>query len=151
MILDRICRRLNESLQIAAQEAITLAIETHAGAIAVEPDAARELLDRCPGLKLTYDPSHYIAEGIPVEDTLDLMQEAAHMHLRNARLGHFQERMSLGALDMPWMIDQIIASGYEGAISIEYIQDCGGLREGYEVRDETELLKEMLVGKGLAL
>jgi hypothetical protein len=59
--------------------------------------------------------------------------------------------MHKGALDMPWMVDQILASGYEGAMSIEYIQDCGGLQEGYEVRDETEMLMQLLLGKGLTL
>jgi sugar phosphate isomerase/epimerase len=149
--VDRISARLNQALSIAAKAAMTLALETHAGAIVVHPSAARELLARCPGLKLTYDPSHYIAEQIPVQETLDLLGYAAHIHLRNARVGHFQERMEKGGLDMGWMIDQILASGYEGAISIEYIQDCGGIQEGYEVRDEVQTLKQLLLSKGFSL
>jgi sugar phosphate isomerase/epimerase len=151
LILERLGARLDQALAIAGDAGMTLAIETHAGAVVVYPDAARELLQRCPGLALTYDPSHYIAEEIPVEGTLDLLDHAAHVHLRNARVGHFQERMERGALDMGWMIDQILASGYGGAISIEYIQDCGGIQEGYEVRDETEILKQLLLDKGLRL
>jgi sugar phosphate isomerase/epimerase len=150
-VLDRIGIRLNEALAIASGAGMTLALETHAGAIAVHPAGARALLARCPGLKLTYDPSHYIAEQIPVPETLDLLDHAAHIHLRNARVGHFQEQMDKGGLDIAWMVDQILASGYEGAISIEYIQDCGGIQEGYEVRDEAEMLKQLLVEKGLAL
>ncbi len=150
-VLQRISVRLNEAIAIAVGAGSILALETHSGAIAVQPSAARELLERCPGLRLTYDPSHYVAEKIPVAETLDLLDFAAHIHLRNARVGHFQERMDEGALDLPWMVDGILASGYEGAISIEYIQDCGGLQEGYEVRDETEMLKQLLLAKGLAL
>ena len=48
-------------------------------------------------------------------------------------------------------MDQILASGYRGAVSIEYIQDCGGIQEGYEVADETLALKQLLLDKGLAL
>jgi sugar phosphate isomerase/epimerase len=151
VILDRIAARLDEALAIAAGEGMTLALETHAGAIAVHPAAARDLLQRCPGLVLTYDPSHYIAEQIPVPETLDLLEHAAHIHLRNARVGHFQERMDRGGLDMGWMVDRILASGYAGAISIEYIQDCGGLQEGYEVRDEAETLLRLLLDRGLTL
>ena len=114
-------------------------------------ELARELLARCPGLMLTYDPSHYIAERIPVSETLDLLDHAAHIHLRNARPGHFQERMRKGRLDVGWMVDQVLASGYRGAISIEYIQDCGGLQEGYEVRDEAQTLVQLLLDRGLAL
>jgi sugar phosphate isomerase/epimerase len=151
VILDRVAARLNQALAIATDAGMILALETHAGAIVVQPDAARALLARCPGLKLTYDPSHHIAEQIPVPETLDLLDRAAHVHLRNARAGHFQERMDRGALDMSWMVDQILASGYDATISIEYIQDCGGLQEGYEVRDEVEMLAQLLLGHGLAL
>ena len=151
VVLDRLSVRLNEMLALAREKGVTLALETHAGAIAVHPAAARELLACCPGLKLTYDPSHYIAEEIPVAQTLNLLAHAAHIHLRNARVGHFQERMEVGGLDMGWMVDQVLASGYEGTISIEYIQDCGGIQEGYEVRDEAETLKQLLLEKGLAL
>ena len=150
-VLDRLSAHLNEALVLAADKGVTLALETHAGAIAVHPAAARELLARCPGLKLTYDPSHYIAEEIPVAQTLNLLAHAAHIHLRNARVGHFQERMDRGGLEMGWMVDQILASGYEGAISIEYIQDCGGIQEGYEVCEEAETLKQILLAKGLEL
>jgi sugar phosphate isomerase/epimerase len=151
VILDRVSTRLNEALAIAKVFGMTLALETHAGAIVVYPESARELLARCPNLKLTYDPSHYIAEHIPVTETMDLIPYVAHIHLRNARIGHFQERMHKGALDMGWMIDQIVTSDYVGTISIEYIQDCGGIQEGYEVREEAEILKQLLLDKGLTL
>ena len=48
-------------------------------------------------------------------------------------------------------MDQILASGYRGAVSIEYIQDCGGIQEGYEVADETLALKRLLLEEGLTL
>jgi sugar phosphate isomerase/epimerase len=150
-VLDRVSARLNEALAIAAEAVVTLALETHAGAISVYPHAARAILARCPGLRLTYDPSHYIAEGIPVSETLDLLGHTAHIHLRNARVGHFQERMSKGLLDLPWMVDQILASGYSGAIAIEYIEDCGALAEGYETRQQVIELLQVLLDKGLSL
>ena len=154
-LIERLVDRLGQVISTAetavGKAGLTVALETHAGSIAVYPKVARELVDRCPGLKLTYDPSHFIADQVPVAETLDLLSEAAHIHLRNARVGHFQETMAKGLLDLPWMVDQILASGYRGAISIEYIQDCGGLREGYEVADETLALKQLLQDKGLVL
>jgi len=151
VLLDRVSARLNEAIAIAAGAGLTLALETHAGAISIYPEATRVLLERCPGLRLTYDPSHYIAEQIPLGETLGLLAHTAHVHLRNARVGHFQERMDRGLLDIPWMIDQIVASGYEGAISIEYIEDCGALQEGYETRDEIVALVQVLLDRGLNL
>ena len=149
--LNRVAGRLEDVVAIAAEAGLTIALETHAGSLPVQPDAARELLDRCPGLRITYDPSHYIAERFPVEETLDLLKHSAHVHLRNARVGSFQETMGKGLLNMGWMVDQILASSYEGAISIEYIEDCGALQEGYDAKDEVLVLKKVLLDKGLTL
>jgi sugar phosphate isomerase/epimerase len=149
--VERVSERLREVVAIAAEAGRTIALETHAGSIGVYPEAAREILRRCPGLKITYDPSHYIAEQIPIGETLDLLAHTAHVHLRNARVGHFQETMAKGLLDIGWIVDRILDAGYEGAVSIEYIEDCGAIEEGYEVRDEVLALREILVAKGLAL
>jgi sugar phosphate isomerase/epimerase len=150
-LVERLSDLLAQVVAVAAQSGLTVALETHAGSVAVYPEVACELVARCPGLKLTYDPSHFVADGVPLDETLDLLPLAAHVHLRNARVGHFQERMDKGALDLPWMVDQIVDSGYRGAVSIEYIQDCGGIAEGYEVADETLALKQLLLDKGLVL
>ena len=150
-ILNRIVSRLKDAVEIAGEQGVTLAVETHAGAIVVQPGASREMLDRVPGLTLTYDPSHYIAEEIPIEETLDLIAKSSHAHLRNARVGHFQETMAKGRLDIGWMVDRMIAAGYEGAISIEYIEDCGALKEGYDTAPEIEKMKAILVGNGCVL
>ncbi|MBL7199699.1 MAG: sugar phosphate isomerase/epimerase [Anaerolineae bacterium] len=150
-VVERVSERLREVVAIAAEAGRTVALETHAGSIGVYPEAAREILSRCPGLKITYDPSHYIAEEIPIGETLDLLAHTAHVHLRNARVGHFQETMAKGLLDVPWVVDRILDAGYEGAVSIEYIEDCGAIAEGYEVRDEVLALREILAAKGLAL
>jgi sugar phosphate isomerase/epimerase len=150
-LIERLTERLGQVVSVAQQAGMIVALETHAGSIAVYPQVDLELIQRCPGLKLTYDPSHFIADRVPVEDTLDLLQHAVHVHLRNARVGHFQERMAKGLLDIPWIVEQIVASGYEGAISIEYIEDCGGIQEGYEVQEEVVALKQVLMDKGLAL
>jgi sugar phosphate isomerase/epimerase len=151
ILLDRLVERLGQAVGVAGEAGMTIALETHAGSIAVYPEVDRELVTRCPGLQLTYDPSHFIADQVPVKETLDLLDHAAHIHLRNARVGHFQETMLKGALDIPWMVDRILASGYEGAVAIEYIEDCGGIQEGYEVRDEVVALQQVLVDKGLSL
>jgi sugar phosphate isomerase/epimerase len=150
-LVDRLVDRLGQVVDVAARAGMTIALETHAGSIAVYPEVAHELVRRCPGLKLTYDPSHFIADQVPLGETLELLAHAAHVHLRNARVGHFQETMAKGQLDLAWIVDRIVDSGYRGAVSIEYIQDCGGIAEGYEVADETLALKQLLLDRGLPL
>ena len=150
-LLGRIVSRLKDAVEIAGEQGVTLGVETHAGAIVVQPDVSREMLGRVPGLTLTYDPSHYIAEEIPVEETLDLISRSSHAHLRNARVGHFQETMEKGSLDIERMVDQMVAAGYEGAISIEYIEDCGALKEGYDTVPEIERMKAIMIERGCVL
>ncbi|MBN1676229.1 MAG: TIM barrel protein [Kiritimatiellae bacterium] len=149
--MERLAGRMRAMVELAGESGVTLGIESHAGAIPVYPDKSGELLDRCPGLALTYDPSHYIAERIPLEQTLALLARSCHIHLRNARAGHFQETMAKGGLDTAWMADRILESGYCGAVAIEYIEDCGALKEGYETVDEVIALRDLLVEKGMAL
>ena len=96
-VVERLVDRLSQVVSAASAASaapMTVALETHAGSVAVYPEVARELVARCPGLKLTYDPSHFIADRVPVDETLDLLPHAAHVHLRNARVGHFQETMA---------------------------------------------------------
>ena len=86
-----------------------------------------------------------------MHETLDLLAYAAHVHLRNARVGHFQETMERGLLDIPWMADRILAADYRGTVSIEYIEDCGAIQEGYSAAEQVLALRGVLLEKGLAL
>ena len=115
---------LRPLVHAAAQYGVTLAVETHIGAVTQDPAAAAALCRAVPGLRLTLDPSHYWAgpaQGLGWEAAVPYV---AHVHLRDAGLGGWPEIQSWpgrGAVDFPAVDGALRAAGYAGARAVEYI------------------------------
>lgn len=87
---------------------------------AESPAIVRELVDRT-GVRLALDYSHFICLG-HTQDAVDpLAAHAAHIHLRQARMGKLQERFALGNINFPGLFGTLRDAGYSGALAIEYI------------------------------
>ena len=103
---------------------VTLAVETHIGALTESPEAAVALCRALPGLRLTLDPSHYWAgpaQGRGWEAVLPLV---VHLHLRDAGRGGWPEIQmapGTGEVDFAAVLADLRRSGYEGALAVEYI------------------------------
>ena len=103
---------------------VTLAVETHIGALTESPAAAVALCQDLPGLRLTLDPSHYWAgpaQGRGWEAVLPLV---AHLHLRDAGRGgwaQIQMAPGTGAVDFAQVLAGLRLAGYSGALAAEYI------------------------------
>ena len=118
-----------ESLRRITDEAfrrrVPVAIEPHAGSLADGYIDALRFTAQVPGLKLAYDPSHFVMAQYDLEGSEVLLQHTAHIHLRNAVKGNFQAPMSEGELDFMWVLEAVDAAGYNGSISIEYLDNRG--------------------------
>ncbi len=136
-------QNLRDWAAIGADRDVRVAIETHVGSLAERPDNTLRLLEQVDDLWITYDPSHYVAAGIPLSEGEPLLCRIAHCHLRNARVGCFQERMDRGLLDIDGVLRTLQKHHYEGWIAIEYIEDLAR-QEGYDVEAEVVALKERL-------
>ena len=67
-----------------------LAPELHYRTPFESPAAARRLLREFPELPYTYEPSHFIVQGIDWRETGDLLDGAAHVHLRGCAPNRLQ-------------------------------------------------------------
>jgi sugar phosphate isomerase/epimerase len=114
---------LRELAAYAKSRNITLAIESHSGSLAEQYTAAMRFVAEVAGLKIAYDPSHFVKVGLELEGSRALLAHSAHVHLRDAVNGDFQAPMGRGTLDFMWVFEAIDASGYRGAISIEYLDN----------------------------
>ena len=128
---------LNEMVSLARGRSTTIAIETHSGSLAEAYQDAITFVSRVPGLKIAYDPSHFVMTKMDLRDSTVLIPHTAHVHLRNAVPGNFQAPMDDGTLDFMWVLEAIDGSGYTGAISIEYLDN----RDGDILGDVNELKK----------
>lgn len=73
--------------------------ENHTGSIGEKPEDCLALLEAVPGLKFDFDFSHVVACGTTLEQTKPLWKHVAHVGVRNAKKGSFNEPVRDGKLD----------------------------------------------------
>jgi sugar phosphate isomerase/epimerase len=108
-------------LPIADAAGVTLTIEPHVHSYLESPALVLELLRRVPGLKLTLDYAHFVCLG-HTQDAIDtLAPHAAHVHVRQAKPGALQTKLSQGTINMAAMLGTLRDAGYEGWLSVEWV------------------------------
>ena len=127
-------------VEIAKGHGIELAIETHVSSVAEEYEDALKMVKAASGLKLAYDPSHFVMKELDLADSKPLINHSTHVHLRNAVVGDFQAEMDKGILDFDWVLNALKSHNYEGYISIEYIDG----RDDYDLNKQITKLKKII-------
>jgi sugar phosphate isomerase/epimerase len=103
---------------------LRLAPELHYQTPFESPAAARRLLREFPGLPYTYEPSHFIVQGIDWRETGDLLDGAAHVHLRGCAPGRLQAPPAEAEEALRWVLTRLKARNFRGMISIEYLPEA---------------------------
>ena len=90
---------------------------------------------------VNYDPSHFEAQKINLDDTLDLLaKKIIHVHIKDA-IGlypYFQfPPIGKGNIDFTKLITKLDKFGYSGALSVEYEAQVYGWE-----KEKDEILKE---------
>ncbi len=110
--------------RVAPREQIRFGMETHAGTFMEQPETAlRVVAELWPTVGITYDPSHQIMIGIPLDATRELFPYANKAHLRDARAGEMQAPFGEGELDVDWVLARLAEHGYDDYITVEYFMD----------------------------
>lgn len=130
---------LRELEAIAVRFGVELALELHVFSPFEMLDQARALIEIMPDLKVVYDPSHLVMQGVPLRETEWLMDRSIHVHLRDAAYGHMQTRLGQGSVDFEWIFHALKRRGYSGPVSIEYLQD-----DQYDAFEDVRRLKMMV-------
>ncbi len=108
--------------QANGDSGICLAFEPHQGSVAELPTDALRLVERLwPAVGITYDPSHFAMQDIPLPLTTPLLRYTTHLHLRNAAVGRMSVPMHEGQVDFSWVIAALRYQGYQDAVVIEYL------------------------------
>ena len=119
---------LSEYVSVAQEAGLRLSFEGHLGSVASTPQLALELVRRAPGLTVTLDYSHFIAQGFTEEQVDLLLPYSGHVHFRQARPGRVQVGAAEGVLDSVRLVRKLQAVGYTGFFTIEYTwqdwEDC---------------------------
>ena len=109
---------LCEMVALARGHRTTLCIEPHVHSFAESPAIVRRLVENT-GIRLALDYSHFACLGYRQEEVDPLAPFAAHVHLRQARMGALQTKFLHGTLNFPAMFGTLRDAGYQGALAIE--------------------------------
>ncbi len=118
--LDQSAASLAALLPIAREAGVTLTIEPHVHSYLESPALVLELLDRVPGLKLTLDSAHFVCLGWRQDEIDPLAPHAAHVHLRQTKIGALQTKLDKGTINFGALFGTLRDAGYAGRLAIEY-------------------------------
>lgn len=130
---------MRDMMSMASGTGVTFALECHSGSIVETMAEVREMMQLVPELTYAYDPTHFVMKGERLEDTLPLLERASYVALRDAKLGHIQARYGEGVVDFDWILRRLKECGYQGDLSIEYLEE-----EGVDLRDDVVRLRDKI-------
>jgi sugar phosphate isomerase/epimerase len=137
-------KQLSRMQERAAEAGIILTIEPHVHSYLESPSIVLELLDRVPGLRLTLDYAHFHCLGFSQEQIDVLAPYAAHIHLRQAKMGSLQSRLEHGTLNFPAILSTLRQAGYSGFLSLEYVHQDYMDTLHVDVLSETIKLRDLV-------
>jgi sugar phosphate isomerase/epimerase len=123
-VFDQLQKNLERIAPINKDKNISISVEPHHGAILEKPAEALRLVRAFwPAIGITYDPSHFCMQDIPLPETAPLLEFTTHVHVRNASSGQMQDTMENGKVDLKWLISALKDHKYDGPMAIEYFRD----------------------------
>jgi sugar phosphate isomerase/epimerase len=109
---------LKAMVDLSASFNATLCIEPHVQSFAESPQIVERLVE-ATDIKLALDYSHFACLGYRQDEVDPLAKHAAHVHLRQAKMGDLQAKFAQGTLNFPAMFGTLRDAGYTGHLAIE--------------------------------
>jgi sugar phosphate isomerase/epimerase len=135
--------RLRKLVEIASLDSAVVGVKTQVGRMTQDPDTAVVLCDNVKGLRLTLDPSHYIAGPYRGGNIEKVMKYVQHVHLRDSTKDKLQVRVGQGEIDYGKLIQQLAKVGYDRALSVN-MTPIEGFDHRAEMRKMRLLLESLL-------
>ncbi len=123
--LARAVPTLLRMVQAAEDTDLRISFEPHMDSVAQRPEQALLLLQAVPGLSVTLDYSHFLCQGIAQREIEPLLEHVAHVQIRQAKRNCLQTAHEDGTLNIPQVLHDLHASGYRGALTVEYMTTFG--------------------------
>jgi sugar phosphate isomerase/epimerase len=135
--------RLRKLVEIASLEGVVVGVKTQIGCMTQDPDTAVVLCDNVKGLRLTLDPSHYVAGPHQGGNIDKVMKYVQHVHLRDSTKTKLHVRVGQGEIDYGKLIQQLAKVGYDRALSV-HMTPIEGFDHRAEMRKMRLLLDSLL-------
>jgi sugar phosphate isomerase/epimerase len=122
---ERAADALRTMVEVGSKVGLRVSIEPHADSVAPTPEAALKLIEAVPGLEITLDWAQMVYANVAHEAILTLLPKTRHIHIRQASKGHLQAPFDKGKIDLPRVVTDLLAAGYDGVICIEIVNTAG--------------------------
>ncbi|MBI2941341.1 MAG: sugar phosphate isomerase/epimerase [Chloroflexi bacterium] len=128
---------------LAAAGEVTLSVETHSFSIMQYPEMALGLLDAWPALRVSLDPTHFVVWGLREPDFRPLYPRVDHLHLRDSGSSWAENQVPAGQglVNGPEVLEHLLEQGFQGTITLEYVDSLGPGDPPFDVVPETAKLK----------
>ena len=117
----RCVEELGWRLEVAHRAGLAFAVEAHIGSIIADPKRAERLVKSVPGLTLTLDLGHFIAQGFQQAEANPLIDHTSHVHARCGSPGRLQAPLKTNVIDFQDLVTRLTARSYPGWYAIEYV------------------------------
>jgi len=134
---EAVAARLRRYAELVTGENCILAVEPHVGQELDTPHKARWLMDAVdhPHVRLNFDYSHYLVQGIGLQQSLDLTAGySVHTHIKDGRMVDGKVQFALpgdGRLDLVAYLRAVRGAGLEVPITVEVSAQIWG-RDDYD-------------------
>jgi sugar phosphate isomerase/epimerase len=149
--LARAAQELGRRAAEAHGRGVRFSIEPHVGSICRTPEDVSRLVELAPGLELTLDYTHYVAQGFSEAQLEPLVRHARHFHARGGAPGRVQCGLKDSTIDYGRVVAALGEAEYRGAIAVEYVwvdwercNECDNISETILLRDR---LRAALAGE----
>lgn len=154
--LARSIPALLEMSQAIEDTDLRLSYEPHLDSPITTPEKALHIVECVPGLSLSLDYAHFIAQGFTLGDLTPLLPHTAHVHLRQAVKGRLQTPFDAGRIDLAMLMNDLDLADYHGILTIEYMTLVGwhGLmdvnipQETVKTRDALRTIRTQRAARG---
>jgi sugar phosphate isomerase/epimerase len=151
--IDSAAEGLAPLVRMGAARELAVSVEPHFGSCIETPEATVQLLDRCPGLSITLDPSHYAYVGCTAEQMTAVAPRTRHVQIRPAGPGIMQCKVPDNQVDLGRLFSALRDNGYSGWIASEFVWmekwRCDEVDNTSESKRLHALLTEILAEVGL--
>ncbi|TFG68616.1 MAG: hypothetical protein E4H27_07805, partial [Anaerolineales bacterium] len=128
--LQSAVEELRYQQQVCTDHGLQLNMEPHWHSLAESPTRAQWFCEQVPGLGLTLDYSHFIAQDYTQDEIEPLHAYTRHFHARQAKTGATNVTLTEGVIDFHRILQTFNRDGWDGVVCLEYnparIEDAPG-------------------------
>ena len=135
--------RLRAMVAIATSLDAVVGVKTAAGRMTQDAETTASLCRNVPGLRVTFDPSHFIYGHKKPASWERILEYVCHVHLRDTKPDAFQVRIGQGNVEYSKIFSQLERVGYKRAVSV-HLPPLPNVDQVAELRKMRLLLESLL-------